>query len=224
VHLDGRGRVAFDLARALREPLEQLEPEELREDPAALGRVAHEELREPSLREQDGARERLVRQPDRVRDHDVRLAHPVGALAGLGPVRAVEPLEQDLRRAGLRGRRTRDAIAPPVDRELQHHRHPRLPLADELRGLTADALDLAEERVRHGVEDRRLARPRRSGNREEVESVLLEVDRLLVAEGGEALDLHPDRSHASAPSVSASCTSSNASSSASTGSAWWCAR
>jgi hypothetical protein len=212
-------RLALDLAGAARQPPEQIEPQELGENVAARLRVADEELGELALGQQHRPGEGVVVEADRVADARVDVAHAVRALPCLFPVPAARRLELDLRRAAQR-RRSRDAVPIRPDGELEHHAEPRLSLADELARLSADSIDRPEERIGDRVEDRRLARAGRPRDREQVEA--REVDRLLVPEGGESLDVEPQGPHY-APSVSRPRTSSNASSRPADGAAPCCA-
>src|SRR5205085_3455131 len=93
-----------------------------------------------------------------------------------------------------------------------------LALAHELTDLLADALDVAEQRVRQRVEDRGLPGAGRPRDGEHVE--LGEIDLLLVPERRESLDVEPQRAHQIAP-CTASSTSSNVRTSSSSASAPW---
>src|SRR5207244_1336956 len=103
-----------------------------------------------------------------------------------------QALEQDLR-AALGRRAPRHSVALPTDLELERHRHPRLPLADELTNPVADALDPAVQRVGHRVEERGFPRARRPADDEDVK--LCEVELGSVAEGCEPLELQSERTH-----------------------------
>src|SRR5207302_3630775 len=119
-------------------------------------------------------------------------------------------LQKNLGAAAPRGRGSGDPEAIGSHDELERHGEAGLPLAHELSDLLSHALDVAEQREGHCVEDRGLPRSRLAGDREHVE--LGEVDVLLVAECGESLDLASKRPHQVSPCTDAR-TSSNVSSS-----------
>src|SRR4051794_6752641 len=105
-----------------------------------------------------------------------------------------------------------------VDREIERNGHARQAVAHQLTAFAPDALHLAVQGIRHGVQQRGLARTGRAGNGEHFE--VAEIELLLVAEAGEALDFQAERAH-QCISCSSSKTSVNAVTSEGSGSAPW---
>ena len=117
-------------ARANREPLEEFEPKQVREDLAPLLRVPDQEVLELALRQDHRAGERVVVEPDGPLDQGIRRLDLVRSFARRAPAVRGPRLEPDLRRTA-QGRRSRDQPPGGAHLELEGDRHPRLAERDE---------------------------------------------------------------------------------------------
>jgi hypothetical protein len=192
---------------ALADTRVHLQVEQPRKQVLPIGRLVLEKARELVLRQDHRLREVIERQAEQFLN---RRSHLLGAL-GEQHARTVG-VDLFEKRFGCR----RFAAADPNDAcrpisvasDVERQRHPRFGLSQTHRA-TDDAIvvvpwDDPVEREAHRVDDRRLACARRPDEREEVESVEVEVDWL--SKRRETLDVQRDRTHqASTPCSSSSC-------------------
>lgn len=196
--------------RALRRAFVAPEIEQADEDFAALFGFAAQELGELALRQEDRPGEAVEVEPDDLLDPGVDRAHAI-VVDRRWPVLAFAALEGGLLRPPLReatGHPVGVAVGSELERDLGHRR----PVGDEGRGARGHARDGAVEREHQRVENGRLAGAGRPGDDEQVE--FREVDLLLRPEGGQPLDLEPERPHLSLSSASSSSKRSSIASSA----------
>jgi hypothetical protein len=178
--------------------LVDLQVQERDQDLAPLVRPPLEERVELALGQHDRAREGVVVEADDLPHLLVDLARPVGERF---PSLAVPALEARLGRTSAGPGGPHDAVRPLPHLELEVHGDALRPVADELAVLLRHPRHLAVEREHERVDERGLAGPRRARDREEVEG--LQVERQLLLEGGEALDLQPAGPHPCASSYRA---------------------
>jgi hypothetical protein len=182
----------FDDRQALRlfpHALVDVEAQERPQHAAPVARRRLEKAGKLALRQHHGLHERGRSEAEDLHHPFRRGAHLVGqAVEGAAFVALFEA--DHLHAAAPQG--AGDAVALGADVEVQHHADPVARRRDHLgAALDVDARDLAVEREDDRIEERRLAGPRRPGDREQLQQA--EVDLLLVAEAGEPFDRQMDR-------------------------------